>query len=193
MKYTLPILFSIALLGAPVLTRATEAATAVEAGALIPTVSDITKKADDKVGKTIVFEGFVTGVCRNGGKKAFIHDRNREVPATLRVDRTNNIRSFEPGIVGKTVRVTGILRELRIDAAYLDSWEAKTKGVPLPESAKKSTTTDHCTEACGATETQKATLKRITSLRERLSKAQRGYLSSYWVDGIAWELVEKKG
>lgn len=166
-------------------------ASIARAESALPSVQAITSDGS-KAGKQITFEGFVTGVCRNGGKKVFIHDRNREIPATLRVDRTDSQPAFEPSLVGKTLRVTGILRELRIDAAYLDSWEAKVKGVAAPVSAKGNTTQDHCTEACAATEGQKATLSRIAALRAKLAKQKNGYISNYWVDGISWETLDNK-
>lgn len=181
-------LFVLSLTGLRAESQALAASAAPAAGVSeYPSVKDIIGAgSEDRVGKTVTFEGFVTGVCRNSGRKAFIHDRNRDVAATLRVDSPAGKPVFEQDSVGKTLRVTGTLRELRIDAAYLDSWEARIKGVKAPESAKANTTRDHCTEACSDTEGSKATLQRIASLRAKLAKQPRAYLSSFWVDGISW-------
>ena len=138
-------------------------------------------------GKPIVLEGFVTAVCPRSGKKAWLHDTNPDTAGIVRVERTGNIPIFEKDVVGKTIRVTGVLRELRIDAAYLDSWESRVKGSNTVVEKK-----DNCTEKCEENQTVDTALKRIAALRAKVAESKDGYLSQFWVDGTQWELAEAK-
>jgi hypothetical protein len=138
--------------------------------------------------QTVVVEGFVTAVCPRSGKKAWLHDTNSEVAGNLRVEREGKSAVFEKEVVGKTIRVTGVLRELRIDAAYLDSWESRVKGSNTTVEKK-----DTCTDKCEANQTVDDALKRINALRAQITKSDKGYLSSIWVDGEQWQVVEGKG
>lgn len=176
---------ALALAAAPAL-RADEApkapATPV-AAAEFPTISDLRAKTSELVGKQVVFDGFVTGICKNGGKKAFVHDRDRKVKLTMRVDCTAGLPPFDNTWVGKPIRVTGILRELRIDKDYLDNWEAKVNGKPAPKKAAGNE--DPCTEECGDSAGKEATLKQIAGLREKVAASKKGYISNLWVEGTA--------
>jgi hypothetical protein len=137
--------------------------------------------------KTVVVEGFVTAVCPRSGKKAWLHDTNPEAAGNLRVEREGKSAVFEKEVVGKTIRVTGILRELRIDAAYLDSWESRVKGSNTTVEKK-----DNCTDKCEENQTVATALKRINALRAQVAKSDKGYLSTIWVDGEQWQVVEGK-
>jgi hypothetical protein len=134
-----------------------------------------------------VLEGFVAAVCPRSGKKAWLHDTNSEAAGTVRIERIGNIPIFEKDVIGKTIRVTGVLRELRIDAAYLDSWETRVKGSNTVVEKK-----DNCTEKCEENQTVDTALKRIAALRVQVAKSTKGYLSNFWVDGTKWELAEAK-
>jgi len=147
-------------------------------------VRALLEQGEAHVGQPIVFEGFVTGVCHSGGRKAFFHDLDPKTPGTLRVERTGGMRSFDQDLMGKTLRVTGTVRELRIDVAYLDAWEARVKATAA-ENAKK----EDCKNDCDASLSTQAAFKRIAALRAKLAQTPRGYLSSLWVDGQTWEVV----
>lgn len=136
------------------------------------------------IGRQIVFEGFVTGVCHSGGRKAFFHDLDPKAAGTLRVERTGGMRAFDQDLGGKTLRVTGTVRELRIDAAYLDAWEARVKATAAEHEKKEA-----CQNDCDASLSTQAALKRIAALRTKLTATPRGYLSSLWIDGQNWEIV----
>jgi len=137
--------------------------------------------------KRIVLEGFVTAVCPRSGKKAWLHDTNSEAAGTVRVERTGQSAIFEKDAIGKTIRVTGTLRELRIDAAYLDSWESRVKGSNTTVEKK-----DNCTEKCEENQSVDAALKRIKTLRAQVAREKNGYLSAFWVDAEKWEVAGVK-
>jgi len=131
----------------------------------------------------VVLEGFVAAVCPRSGKKAWLHDTNSEAAGTVRVEAGTS-PVFEKDLIGKTVRVTGILRELRMDAAYFDSWESRVKGSNTTIEKK-----DNCTEKCEENQSVDAALKRITALRAQAAKTANGCLSAFWVDSEHWEIV----
>lgn len=137
--------------------------------------------------KTIVVEGLVTQVCPRSGQKAWLHDLDPEATGLVRVERTGNSRSFGRNLEGKTLRVTGKLRELRMDKAYLDAWEARIK------STKPSGTEgDPCTEKCEESQAAAETLKRVQQLRDELAKSGKDYLSALWVDSEKWTVKTGK-
>jgi hypothetical protein len=136
------------------------------------------------VGQPVVLEGFVTGVCHSGGKKAFLHDLDPDAKGNLRVERTGDMPVFDQELNGQTLRVSGVVRELRIDAAYLDSWEARVKAAHAEKDEKKECDGHDCDSSLS----NDAAIKRINALRAQLAKSSKGYLSSIWVDGTTWEV-----
>lgn len=147
-------------------------------------VRKILAEGPSLVGRPVVLEGFVTGVCHSGGKKAFLHDLDPDAKGNLRVERTGDMKSFDQDLKGRTLRVSGIVRELRIDAAYLDSWESRVKAAHAEKDEKKECDGHDCDSSLG----NDAAMKRINALRAQVSKSPKGYLSSLWVDGTTWEV-----
>jgi len=87
-------------------------------------VSDLLHDPDSYVGQEIELTGVMTGVCKHGGKKAFFKDLNPENSPTLRVQVVKG-NPFDRVYVGSDLKVSGIVRELRIDEAYLSEWEER--------------------------------------------------------------------
>ena len=136
------------------------------------------------IGQPIVSAGFVTGVCQSGGRKVFFHDLDPQAAGTLRVERTGAMRALDQGLGDKTLRVTGTVRELRIDAAYLDAREARVKATAAAHKKE-----DSCLNDCDASWSTQAAFKRIAALRTKVAGTPRGYLSSLRSDGQAWKIV----
>ena len=152
-------------------------------------VTELIQCTNKPWGREIILEGFPTAVCRRSGKKAWLHDTNSEAAGTVRVERTADMPAFNQEVVGRTIRVTGILRELRVDSAYLDAWEARVKAAAnKPKSGESDE--ENCTEQCQENVAADKTLKTIAAFRGKLAKSQKSHLSGLWVDGIRWELVE---
>jgi hypothetical protein len=144
-------------------------------------------------GKEIILEGFPTAVCKRSGKKAWLHDVDSESAGTVRVERTGSMAAFTQDAVGKTMRVTGTLRELRMDAAYFDAWEARVKeSLAVAKNKNEGEKEDGCTEQCQENVAAATTLKNIAAYRAKVAKTKTGYLSAMWVDGTKWELIEAK-
>lgn len=100
--------------------------------------------------------------------------------------------AFNQDVVGKTMRVTGTLQELRLDATYFDSWEARVKASLKAKNTDEGEKEEGCTEECSENVAAEQTLKNIAACRKKLASSKKGYLTAFWVDGKKWELVEAK-
>lgn len=159
-------------------------------------VSDLFSDPDPYVGQAIELHGVMTGVCKHGGKKAFFKNLNPEGSPTLRVQVVEG-SPFDRVYVGNDLLVKGVVRELRIDEAYLADWEARTlESLKQHEEEEGAEHDDHEEGGCGNCSggscddhADNGTLKRIAQLRNQLANSERGYLSSIWIDGTDWEVI----
>jgi hypothetical protein len=135
-------------------------------------ISNLDSIAPALVGKLVSVEGTVMHVCRESGKRFFLGEENFKVLASDKIAR------FDVTLEGSDVIATGILKEDRITAQYLDSWEQElqtTAQVPLKE-AIHTGEGGHDDAAESATETQ---LKQINDYRDRIAADPKGYLSFF--------------
>ena len=151
-------------------------------------VKDFLKEPDAYAGKEIMLQGFVTEVCKRKGCWALLHDSDADAKGQIRVKQDeagDTFKAFLPELQGKTILVTGEVKETRIDKDYLDKWEANVKsaqaraaqaGVQKPEG--------------GAA--YDPVLKQIANYRDRVAKAKSGHLSSYSLAVVKWELQAEK-
>jgi hypothetical protein len=155
-------------------------------------VRALLREANKPFGQEIVLEGFPTSVCKRGGKKAWLRDVDPEADGTIRVERTGDMRAFGQDLLGKTIRVTGILRELRLDAAYFDAWEARVRASMKEKTAGEGGGVVDCTEECQGNVAAEKVLENIAAHRKRLAQSAQGYLTAFWVDGRKWERIDPK-
>lgn len=151
-------------------------------------VKDFLKEPESYSGKEIVLQGFVTEVCKRKGCWALLHDNDSDAKGQIRVKQNeagDTFKAFLPELQGKTILVTGEVRETKIDNDYLDNWEAKIKAAQ--EKSAKADDKKAETDASFA-----ATLKQIADYRDRVAKAKHGYLSSYTLAVVKWEPQAEK-
>ncbi len=127
-------------------------------------ILDFEKKAKDYVEKEVVIEGLVSHVCKEGGKKMFLIDTKND-SVSIKITSTE---TFDQGIVGSNVVVNGIVKELRIDEAYLASWEKEIKDEMAANDGKK--------KLCDTEANQFAP---INELREEIKKSGSDHISYY--------------
>ena len=91
------------------------------------------------------------------------------------------------------VKVNGILREERVDEAYLQRWEAAVAAQTAKQHGEVETGCD--SEKAARGETGNTVAERIADFREKIAarKAAVGkeYLSFYYVEAISYEVVEQ--
>jgi hypothetical protein len=155
----------------------------------ILSIDELYKLPEKPIDAVVVIEGFPTKVCQKGGVKAWIRDCDPEINRIIRVDKTPEMKPFATDSVGQTLRITGVLREQRMDAAYFDEWEARVRSEGDTEEEPGGSCGGNCSGGKNESAQQKM-LQRIAGFRQQLERSSTGYLASLWLDGLRWEVVE---
>ncbi|HPS63858.1 MAG TPA: OB-fold nucleic acid binding domain-containing protein [Bacteroidales bacterium] len=139
------------------------------------TVMTFEKQADICIEKPVIIEGTVLHLCKHGGKRMFLVDGTD----SIRVEVTTGpkIAKFDEALMGSRVRVYGTLKEERIDAKYLNEWEAEVKK-PVENHNVGVHTGAKGHEDQGVQEK----LDQINALREDLKNSGKDHLSFFSIE-----------
>ena len=155
--------------------------------AKVMTVSQLLENPEPYIGKEVTLEGTVTHVCKHGGRR--IHITDLEPNVKIRIEAPEDMPSFARELEGSDVVVKAILRETRIDAAYLDEWEAEIREGMERENH------DHATPAAtgegedqGHVEPQG--LDAVNAKRAELKASGKGYISQWYADGVSYKMKD---
>ena len=147
------------------------------------TVLTFEKQADKFVNKPVFIEGTVLHICKHGGERLFLADGNDSI--TVEVTAGPKMTRFEESMIGSKIRITGMLKEERIDAKYLNEWEAEIKKPQENHNVGIHTgTKGHEDEGV------KEKLEQIAALRDELKKSGKDHLSNFSIE--ASKFVEIK-
>ena len=150
---------------------ASEATTEQSASSALE-IDSLLANAESLAGQEVTIEGVCTHTCKHGAKKIFL--MGSDDTHVIRVE-AGTLGAFDPKCVNSIVRVTGTLKEQRIDEAYLQTGEAGC------DSEKK---------ARG--ETANSPEARIADFRAKIAdrKAETGkeYLSFYFMEADSYEV-----
>ena len=102
---------------------ASEATTEQSASSALE-IDSLLANAENLAGQEVTIEGVCTHTCKHGAKKIFL--MGSDDTQAIRVE-AGTLGAFDPKCVNSIVRVTGTLKEQRIDEAYLQNWEAQLK------------------------------------------------------------------
>jgi hypothetical protein len=139
------------------------------------TVLSFDTSAHSFVDKPVIIEGTVLHLCKHGGKRLFLVDGTDSV--RVEITAGPDITKFEESLAGSRIRISGILKEDRIDEKYLNEWENEVKKpVENHDAGVHTGAIGH--EDQGAQEK----LDQITSLREDLKKSGKDHLSFYSIE-----------
>ena len=139
--------------------------------------------AVNHVEKPMRIEGTVIHTCKHSGKRMFLVDGNDSV--RVEITAGNNITKFDENLIGSRVKVLGVLKEERVDAKYLNEWEAEVrKPVENHDAGVHSGAKGH--EDQGIQEK----LDEINSLRADLKKSGKDHLSFFSVEAISYTVVK---
>ncbi|MCX6288113.1 MAG: OB-fold nucleic acid binding domain-containing protein [Bacteroidetes bacterium] len=163
--------------------QATKDAETKKADTATLAVKSFIDSAAKYVEKPIRIEGMVLHTCKHGGKRMFLVDGSD----TIRVEVTtgNNIPKFDESLIGSRVKVLGILKEERVDAKYLNEWEAEVK-----KPAEDHNTGIHTGAKGHEDQGTKEKLDEINSLRDDLKKSGKDHLSFYSIEAISYTVVK---
>ena len=162
--------------------QAEVAATAMDIDALLAS-------AENLVGQEVDIEGICTHICSHGGRKIFL--MGSDDTKTIRIE-SGKLGAFDQKCVNSIVKVKGMLKEERIDEAYLKQWEELEAANAAEEHGDGE---GGCsTEKAARGETANTTEQRIADFRARIAERKEAtgkeYLSFYFVEATAYEVIE---
>ena len=152
-------------------------------------IDDVMAKATDLVEQTVTIEGVCTHTCSHGAKKMFLVGSDDS--KTLRVE-AGELGAFDTKVVNQVVTVKGVLKEERIDEAYLVDWENRLKADTEEHHGNGEGGCD--TEKNARGETANTAEGRIADFRAKIAVEKEAtgkeYLSFYHVVAESYEINE---
>jgi len=146
------------------------------------TVEQVMEDMQTYVDKDIVIVGTVNHVCSHGGKRMFIMGGNPDV--AIKIIPNEEIGVFEKELEGSHVVITGILKELRIDEAYVANLEAE-----LAEGTDNEAVHDH-SKGTHEEEAENEDHEKIEAMRTQIAESENGYYSQFWIEANKFEVKE---
>ena len=150
-------------------------------------VDELLRNAARLVEKEISVSGICTHICSHGGGKIFL--MGSDDSKVIKVEAGEKIGSFKPETVNSMVEVKGILKEERIDEAFLADWEAKIKQGTEEKHGQGEGGCDTEKKARNEASAYSAQ-ERIENFRkkiaERNEKEGKNYLSFYHIEAISY-------
>lgn len=145
--------------------------------------ADFIKDPSPFVGKKVEISGIVAHVCKHGGQKLFlVYGENEE---RIKVVTGENMAAFSTDLEGSTLKVIGVVEELRIDETYLQEWEKEiTEGHSHAKGEEEENTDEHAHGEKGQAADQGEHLgdqQSITNYRKQLAESGKDHLSFYSV------------
>lgn len=151
-------------------------------------IDSLLANADALAGQEVTIEGVCTHICKHGGRKIFL--MGSDDTQTIRIEG-GSVGKFEQKCVNSIVRVTGTLKEQRIDEAYLQNWEAQLKAKAAEKHGEEGEA-GCSTEKKARGETADTPESRIADFRAKIAgrKAKTGkeYLSFYFMEASSYEV-----
>lgn len=150
-------------------------------------IDSLLANAENLVNKEVTIQGVCTHTCKHGAKKIFL--MGSDDTQVIRVE-SGELGAFDPKCVNSMVRVTGTLKEQRIDEAYLQNWEAQLKAQAAENHGTGEAGCDSEKKARG--ETANTPEARIADFRAKIAdqKTKNGkeYLSFYFMEATSYEV-----
>lgn len=150
------------------------------------TVDQVLASPEQYIDKSITIEGLCSHLCAHGGVKAFLQGNADNMQ--LRCEAFPGMDAPFPGeTVHKALKVTGILREQRIDENYLRSLENSN----IDGNHETGCDTER---AAHGQQDIKTLNDRIADYRARIAESVRNggkdYLSFYYMDATGYEILQ---
>ena len=162
-------------------------ATTEQAASSALEIDSLLANAENLAGQEVTIEGVCTHACKHGAKKIFL--MGSDDTQVIRVE-AGTLGALDPKCVNSIVRVTGRLKEQRIDEAYLQNWEAQLKAQAAEKHGTGEAGCDSEKKARG--ETANSPEARIADFRAKIAdrKAETGkeYLSFYFMEANSYEV-----
>ena len=154
-------------------------------------IDEVMAKAAGLVDQTVTIEGVCSHTCSHGAKKMFLVGSDDS--KTLRIE-AGELGAFDTKVVNNIVTVKGVIKEERIDEAYLVDWENRLKSQTAEKHGNEEGEGGCDTEKNARGETADTPEGRIADFRTKIAaeKAATGkeYLSYYHVVAESYEINE---
>ncbi len=168
---------------------ANEANNAEQTATAAMEIDTLLANAEALSGKEVTIEGVCTHTCKHGATKIFL--MGSDDTKTIRVEAAE-LGSFDPKVVNSIVRVTGTLKEQRVDEAYLQNWEAQLKANAGEQHGDGEAGCDSEKKARG--ETGNTPAERIADFRAKIAaqkeKTGKEYLSFYYMEASSYAVEQ---
>ena len=153
------------------------------------TVDSLLANAEALIGQEVAIEGVCTHTCSHGATKMFL--MGSEKSKTIRVEAAE-LGSFDAKCVNAIVNVKGIVREERIDEAYLQKMEADAASGEAEKHGEGDGEEGCDNEKNARGETGNSIQERVADFRARIAENEKAtgkaYLSFYYVEALSYEI-----
>ena len=136
------------------------------------------------VEKEVSITGTVNHVCTHGGKRMFIIGKENP-DAAIKITPNDEIGAFERELEGSNVTISGVVKELRIDEAYVANLEKEIAGGTDNEAIHDHSNGTHNTEAENEQKAQ------IDAMKEQIASSENGYYSQYWIEASKFKVNDE--
>ena len=164
---------------------------AAEEAVVAMSIDDVMAKASGLVEQEVTIEGVCTHTCSHGAKKMFLV--GSDDTKTLRIE-AGELGAFDAKVVNNVVTVKGIIKEERIDEAYLVDWETRLKNQTEEKHGNEEGEGGCDTEKNARGETANTAEGRIADFRAKIAAEKEAtgkeYLSFYHVVATSYEINE---
>ncbi len=154
-------------------------------------IDDVMAKAGELVEQEVTIEGVCTHTCSHGAKKMFLVGSDDS--KTLRIE-AGELGAFDTKVVNNIVTVKGIVKEERIDEAYLVDWENRLKSETEEKHGNEEGEGGCDTEKNARGETANSEEGRIADFRAKIAAEKeatgKDYLAFYHVVATSYEINE---
>ena len=164
---------------------------AAEEAVVAMSIDDVMAKASGLVEQEVTIEGVCTHTCSHGAKKMFLV--GSDDTKTLRIE-AGELGAFDTKVVNNVVTVKGVIKEERIDEAYLVDWETRLKNQTEEKHGNEEGEGGCDTEKNARGETANTAEGRIADFRAKIAAEKeapgKDYLAFSHVVATSYEINE---
>ncbi len=162
---------------------------------LVITVDSFLIAPEQWANKDIVITGTVSHICKHSGKKLFLFGNDPE--KTIKINAGGEMATFDIKYEGTDVEITGtVIEDEKIDANYLNEWEAEIKA-SLDDKDQKVCTEDNKALSVQnktdslATEDENDPYASVKKFRKKLDESGKTYISIYGISCKSMKVITK--
>ncbi|MCB2206454.1 hypothetical protein KQI65_17045 [bacterium] len=168
------------------------------------TVTKMLASAQDNIDGEVTIEGLVTHVCKHGGRR--VHVTDAETNEKIRVEAPEDMPAFARELEGSDIVVKGILRETRIDSAYIAEYEQELLAAQSEEETHDHAGQDLAEHEKGMNKAEKEMkngegqgndghvepqgMDAVRNLRAELAESGKPYISRWHLDCVTYSMKD---